>query len=503
MQLASTTAQLVQKDERLRVYEEEISWLHENLRELKRHRFGAKSERWETEEQLLFNEAEVHSQNPTPEEDEEEESEVKVGGHTRKRGHRSPLPESLPRRVVEITLPESERLGSDGKPLGVIGKEVSEKLIYEPAKTEVVEYHRFRYGEDSGDKGVIAPPVPSIIPKGIATPELLAAIVLKKFAYGLPFYRQEDMFKRMGVHLPRCTQARWVMRAAIECRPLWNILEEWLMASPYVSCDETWTQVLKEKGKRAESQSWMWVRTTPSEIKKIVLFDYDPHRSADVAKRLFAEYRGTLQVDGYASYNCLETQEGLTRIGCNMHGRRGFEKAHKTGARQGQTMAETALKFYGRIYDIEEEARQMSFEERHKLRSKKAAPVWAEFKVFALENQAKVPPKSKIGDAFRYFINEYDYLIGYLTAGHLEADNGFAERSIKNFAIGRKNWLFSDTEAGADASALFYSLVVTIKINGGDPYAVLKEIFTKIPLAKTIEDFENLADLIVSTRPQA
>jgi transposase len=504
MQLASTAALLAQRDEKLRLYEEEISWLHENLQELKRHRFGTKSERWETEEQLLFNEAEVYSQDGEDEEGDEAEAaeSVEVKPHTRKRGHRKPLPAELPRRVVEITLPESERMGPDGKPLGVIGREVSEKLIYEPAKTEVIEYHRLRYGTDSGDRGVIAPPVPSIIPKGIATPELLAAIVTKKFAFGLPFYRQEYIFGRMGVEIPRCTQARWVVKAAEQCRPLWNILEEWLMGSAYVSCDETWTQVLKEKGKTAESKSWMWVRCTPSEIKKIVLFDYDPHRSAEVAKRLFSDYQGTLQVDGYASYNCLETQDGLIRIGCNMHGRRGFEKAHKTGAKTGKTLAEVGLKLYKRLYDIEEEARHLSFEERHKLRQEKAVPIWQEFKTWAEANRAKVPPKSKIGEAFSYFINEYPYLIGYLKAGHLEMDNGFAERAIKNFAIGRKNWMFSDTEAGAEASALFYSLVVTIKINGGDPYTVLKEIFTKIPLAKTIEDFERLAALIVPSRPK-
>ncbi len=491
---------LQREKEKNKIYEKEITWLHEVIGAFKRHRFGPRSEKWETEEQLLFNEAEVYGKQEKLEGDQE--SEITVEEHTRKRGHRKPLPENLPREVVVIDLPESERIGSDGKPMGKIGEEISEKLIYEPAKIKVIEYHRIRYGEDSGDKGVIAPPVPSIIPQGIVTASLLSQIVVQKFLYGLPFYRQEDIFKRLGVEIPRCTQARWVVQAAQECRPLWNILEDRLMSSNYVSCDETWTQVLKEKGRKPEQKSWMWVRCTPNDIKKIVLFDYDPNRSAQVAMRLFADYKGILQVDGYGSYNCLEGKQGLIRIGCNMHGRRKFEEAFKTGAKAGQTLAEAALRFYKRLYEVEEEAKKLSFEERHKLREEKAKPIWEGFKTWADDNHGKVPPKSKIGMAFGYFRNEYKYLIGYLQAGYLEMDNGFAERAIKNFAIGRKNWLFSDTEAGAEASSLFYSLVATIKINGGDPCTVLTEVFEKTPLAKTIEDYEKLVDLILSPRPR-
>ena len=428
--------------------------------------------------------------------DDTDDGESKVRPHTRKRGKRKPLPENLPREVVVIELPPESRIGEDGRPLGPIGKEISEKLHYEPAIMKVIEYHRIRYGADSGDTGIVAPPVPSIIPKGIVTPGLLAHIVVQKYGYGMPFYRQEDMYGRMGVEIPRCTQARWVIQAAEECRPIWNVLEERIMASSYVACDETWTQVLKEKGRKPESKSWMWVRATPADEKKIVLFDYDPHRSGEVAKKLFSDYRGVLQVDGYGAYDVLEKQEGLKRIGCNMHGRRKFESAFKIGASNGKSLAENALQFYKRIYAVEREAREMNFDDRHRLRQQKAVPIWDEFKSWAGSNKNKVPPKSKIGQAFHYFIHECPYLTGYLLDGRLEADNGFAERAITNFAVGRKNWLFSDSEAGADASGLFYSIVVTAKINGNDPRLVLQKIFEQVPLAQTIDDFEAIADLI-------
>jgi hypothetical protein len=185
-----------------------------------------------------------------------------------------------------------------------------------------------------------------------------------------------------------------------------------------------------------------------------------------------------------------------------MHARRKFESALKVGAKNGHTLSETALKFFRRLYKIEEGARTLSWNERKKLREVESRPIWDEFKSWADVKGKRVPPKSKIGEAFHYFLGEYDHLIGYLEHGMFEMDNGFAERAIKSFAVGRKNWLFSDSEAGAEASSFFYSIVVTAKINGNDPYQILKTIFEKIPLAKTADDIEALADIIL-TRPTA
>ena len=488
------------KDERLANFEDEVTRLHEMIRDLKRMKFGTKSERWESPEQaLLFNEAESHAKEEPV--DNADDIEINVAAHTKKRGHRRPLPADLEREIVIIDLPDSEKFDDQGNPLRKIGEEVSEKFIYSPAEMKVLQIHRIRYGVDSGDKGKIAPPPPSIIPKGIVTSSLLAHIVLQKYGYGLPLYRQEEIFSHMGVDIPRCTMARWIVQAAEALRPIWNILEDWVMASPYVSVDETYTQVLKEKGRTAQSQSWMWVRCTPSDERKIILFDYDPSRAGAVVKKLFTDYRGVVQCDGYAGYNELEKQDGVTRIGCNMHGRRKFEAAFRVGAKNGKSLGEIGLGYYKRIYQVETEARGKPADQRYTIRNEKAQPVWNEFKKWADKTREKVPPKSKIGEAFRYFINEYDYLTGYMKDGTLEADNGFAERAIKSFAIGRKNWLFSDSTAGADASALFYSVLITAKINGVDPYKALVDIFDQVPLASTIEDFERIAAIIVPRAP--
>ena len=487
------------KDEKLKQFESEVSRLHEILRDLKRQRFGAKSERWESSEQLVFNEAEIESRKPDL--DGDAADVIEVNAHKKKRGHRRALPAELEREIIKVELPESERFDKDGTPLKVLGYEVSEKLSYEPAKTKVIEYHRARYGVDSGDYVKTAPPVASIIPQGIATAELLASVVVEKYGYGMPLYRQEYKFDQMGVDLTRQTMARWVVRSAEACMPVWNVLCERLLDSFYVSADETHTQVLKEAGRKPESKSWMWVRCVPTGKNKIVLFDYDPHRSGEVAKRLLEHFKGFVQVDGYGSYNVLEKNIEIVRIGCNMHGRRYFEKAFKTGAKSGTKLAAIGLKFYKRLYDHEEIVRSLSPEERHRCRQEIQKPIWGEFKAWVDDNYKKVPPKSKVGEAFKYYLDEYQYLTGHLKDGRLEMDNGFAERVIRKFAIGRNNWMFPDTEAGANASAMFYSLLCTAKVNDVNIYDAMKYLFNEIPKATTIEDFERLADVIMGIKP--
>ena len=318
-QLRGALLQIENYQEKIKHYESENNRLREMLLELKRSKFGKKSERWESHEQMVFNEAEAEAKKPDLSNEEDDSSqEIEVSAHTKNRGHRKSLSESLEREEIIIELPESERFSDDGTPLKIIGYETSEKLSYEPSKTKVIVYKRAKYGVDSGDYTKTAPPVPSIIPKGIATPELIASIVVQKYGYGMPLYRQEYKFDQMGVELTRQTMARWIIKSAEACMPVWNILNDRFFESFYVSCDETHTQVLKEKGRSAESKSWMWVRCTPNSINKIVLFDYDPHRSGEVAKKLLSDFRGFLQVDGLASYNALEKVSGITRIGCRV-----------------------------------------------------------------------------------------------------------------------------------------------------------------------------------------
>lgn len=493
--LSSAEARELALAEKLKHFEQENTWLREQLLTLKRSQFGNKSERWESEEQLkmTFNEIEVEAKK-----DDEAKAESEVAGHKRKaRGHRKALPAHLPREVVKIELPDEELQSAQGEPLKVIGWEVSEKLKYEPAKMSVIEYHRAKYGVGSGDYVKTAPHAAAVIPKGIATPELIAAIITGKFADGLTLYRLEEIFSRLDIDLGRGTMARWMVQVAKALMPIRNVLCDQLFKSYAVAVDETWMQVLKEKNRDPETKSWMIVRMNPVEEKKVVLFDYSTSRSGESMKNLFADYKGKFLCDGLASYTPLESED-LIRFGCNMHSRRKFEQAAKDGAARGKTIAGEVMNIYKKIYDLEEEIKTASIEQRLKIRNEQEKPLFEKIRSIVKDNLEKVPDKSKLGGAFRYFENEYNYLTRYLDDGNLGPDNGMVERTIRKFAIGRNNWMFADTPEGADASALLYSIVITAKVNGVNPYAALVKILTDIPEAKTIEDYERLAEVILT-----
>jgi transposase len=495
-------------EERNKTLENQVDWLSEQLAEMKRYRFGKKSERYESPEQMLiFNEAEIESHRPEPDGDVEEidevgsTQEVEVKAHKKivaNRGHRKGLPENLTREIVKVELPIEEQVDADGNALKIIGWETSEKLKYEPAKVSVIQYQRAKYGVDSGDYVKTAPPVPAIIPKGNATPELLAAIVVAKYTDGMPLYRMEDFFKRHDIEISRQTMARWMIKVAEACGPIFNVLSKTWLNSFYVALDETKVQVLKESGRKAETDSWMIVRSTPFGERKIVLFDYRVSRGTDTINKLLNGFQGFMQADGLSSYDNAEKDENVTRLGCAMHARRRFESAFVNGVKSGKSLGEVGVKYFKALYDIEDEVREVSPDERHRIRLEKAKPIWEEMQAWAAKKKLKVPKLSKIGGAFKYLLNEYEFLTNYLLDGRLEIDNGFTERAIRKFAIGRNNWLFSDQEAGAHASALLYSLVVTAKVNGVNPYRALVQLFTQLPLAKKDDDFARLANLILA-----
>lgn len=206
-----------------------------------------------------------------------------------------------------------------------------------------------------------------------------------------------------------------------------------------------------------------------------------------------------MQTDGLNVYDKVGQQDGVVHLGCNMHSRRRFEEAAVNGAKAGQNLGEEGLKLYEELYETEELIRDKPPDERFRVRNELAAPIFVKLRSLAEASRSKVPIKSKIYGALNYFLTNYEYLTGYLRDGRLEMDNGFTERAIRKFAIGRNNWMFSDTVAGADASSLLYSLVVTAKVNGVNPYAALVTLFTELPKAKTIEDYERLAEVIASS----
>ena len=252
------------------------------------------------------------------------------------------------------------------------------------------------------------------------------------------------------------------------------------------------TQVLKEPGRKAASQSHMWVRRGGAKGAEVVIFNYFASRSSEVALELFIDYVGYVQCDGYSGYHCLEKQ-GIVLVGCMAHARRKFHEAFKALSNQEtvqKSKAMAALKYIKRLYAIETQVKDQSVERRYQVRQEQALPILNEFKQW-LESQ-NVLPKSLLGKAISYSLNQWPKLIRYCDDGVLEIDNNRDEQAIRPFAIGRKNFLFSDTPEGAHANARFYSLIETCKLHGHEPYAYLKHIFKELPRATTVNDYEQL-----------
>lgn len=485
-------AKLLQKIE---VLDRENEILREALRLARAVRFAAHSEKLSTQREL-FNEAEVLSGEDLESEEDDDKDVIIVPEHKRVRGKRKPLSDNLPREEVVIDLPEKEKFcAHHGSALKEIGSEISEKLDFIPARFKVIRTIRKKYSAPccQDESNVVTAKLPeSILPKSNATPALLAAIATAKYVDALPLYRMEQIFARSDIEIPRNTMARWMIQITEPILPLYRLMEDALKASDYVCCDETRTQVLKEEGKKPESQSYVWVRARHGPgVRPIILFDYDPSRSGAVPSRLLEGFQGYLQVDGYSGYNEICLVEGVIRLGCMAHVRRKFFDVLKASQEKSKA-AQYVLKLIQKLYKIEARIKDKTIAERFQTRLDEATPILDKIKVWLDANQNKYAPKSLLGIAITYAVNQWVYVTRYLLEGRLDIDNNFTENRIRPFAVGRKNWLFSDTVAGAKASAMIYSILQTAKANGLEPYAFMRHLLTELPKCKTAEELKRL-----------
>ena len=485
--------ELSKRDEEIKRAKAYAEHLEEMVRLLRHGRFGRKSEAIHGNEQQLplgiFNEAEEASK-----EAEEETPSIEVKAHKRRgKPKRVHLPPDLPREDVIIDLKEEEKVCPDGHQLECIGEDISEKLDIVPAKIKVIRTIRKKYACKCCEGHVKRAPLPkAAIPKSIASAGLLAHIAVSKYGDGLPLYRQEHMWQRLGVEIPRETMAAWMIKVGDLLTPLINLMEDELLTGGYVQADETRVQVLNEPGKAATSLSHMWVRgrNYPG-APPIVIFEYDPTRAGDVAERLFLDYKGYLQADGYDGYNKACLSGKVIRCGCMAHARRKYFEAAKA-SKKGLGLANEIIKVIAELYKIEEAVKDKPAAERYKTRQAESKPITDKLKNLIEENLHKVPPSSQLGKALLYSHNEWPYLMRYLEDGRLSIDNNFVENSIRPFAVGRKNWLFSASVSGAKASAAIYSIMISAKKNGHNEYAYFRHILEKLPVAEKIEDFEVL-----------
>jgi len=485
--LKSLVADQAVRNEQL---QSQVILLQEQLNLALAKRYAASSEKISPDQVCLFDESEAE----TTAIEAVDDALIEVPAHTRKKRGRKPLPDNLPRVDVIHDLPESERhCDHDGRPSREIDEVISEQLDIIPAKIQVIRHIRKKYACACGRCIKTAPLPAQPIPKSMASPGLLAHIAVSKYQDALPLYRQETILQRIGVELPRATLASWMIQTGTLIQPVINLLRDRLLDYDILQMDETTVQVLNEQGKTAQSRSYLWLQRGGPPDQPVVLYDYDPGRSAKVPTRLLAGFTGTLQTDGYVGYNTVVAANGLIHVGCMAHARRKFSEAVKAqGKKKKKGKAHQGLVLIQKLYRVEKLARQLAPEDRYARRQQQARPILDELRAWLDDSLPLVPPTSATGKAMHYLRREWDKLIRYLDDGRIEIDNNAAENAIRPFVVGRKNWLFSASVKGVTASANLYSLIETAKANGLEPYAYLRYLFTALPKAETVEVIEAL-----------
>jgi transposase len=430
------------KDREVEGYKQTNAQLREQINLLLANRFGPASEKVSEAQLGLFNEAEVEAQvEPVPE-------PITVPAHERKRGKRKPLPAHLERVEIIHDVPEDQKVcPHHGVALEHFGEDTSEQFEVIPATLRVLEHKRLKYRCPCCEGHLVrAPMPPQPIPKSMASPGLLAYIVVSKYLDALPLYRQEQQFARLGVELSRATMATWVIRMGELVQPLINLLHEQLMTLSYLHMDETTLQVLKEPGKAPESKSYLWCQVATE--RPIVLFHYDPGRGSAVANRLLDGFEGTLHVDGYAGYSAAVRNQGLNRLYCMTHARRKFTDAIKAQGLNPKKLPDKpptkarhalrAVQFFKTLSTIERRIKGKPPDERYAARQRESLPVLEQFKAWADKLHSRgVTQSGKLGQALSYLLNHWPGLIRYCDDGHFDIDNNLAERAIRPFCIGR------------------------------------------------------------------
>ena len=510
--LEEENRRLKQENERL---VERAVLLEEEARWLKAQFFGRSSERSRADvspdQKLLFNEAEVLAAIAAAEEALAQKT-TQIEAHERKRrGHRMVIPEHFPRQEIVHDLSEHEKVcPHDHTALVRFGEETSERYHYERPRIWVERHVRPKYSCPKCREGVKIAPVPEqLLPKSVASASLLAHVATSKFVDGLPIFRVNQQLERQGLSIGAGTLGGWMNKVGgDEVVPLIELMHEELLAAPLVQMDETPLQVLKSE-KSPSADHYMMVRTGGPPGRRLVLFNYEPSRNVEAVKRLLkgpaGPYGGKLLTDGLELYDTAAKDLGLIHFGCLTHCRRYYKQAMKVSELpSGRSLARVGVEdFIGKVYQVERQIKRLrekgerdgeplGLEEVHRIRQERSAPVMTAFKRWVDELLPGIAPKSALGKALAYTANQWDKLSRFLEHPDVPVDTNYCENQIRPFAVGRRAWLFADTQFGARASANLYSLVMTAKANGLEPHGYLLQLFERLPSARTVEDLEAL-----------
>lgn len=471
----SVESQLAEKDAIIAKQKQTIDKLNQNIAWLKRKVWGQSSEKHNSVSdpaQLAIDFGELKI---TPEEEaayKKAQEELNAYHAKRKadaakrnaenKPSRNPLPENLRRERFDI-YPK----GYNEQEWELLPDSFNETKIVlhrKPAEYFIAEYILHKaVRRDDIERTINSAPVPQTpVAKSYAGSTVLANLMVGKYVDSLPFYRQIEMMKRLGMNLPPATVSGWFTDVADLLRPLYFRIRELVMDTDYIQADETTVPIVDdEKHKTVKGYLWQVV----SVMRKLLFFHYDKgSRSKDVALGLFAHYRGALQTDGYAVYDYYEGKDGVLCLNCWAHTRRGYDRA----LNNDKARAEYAISQIGLLYEIERKADDdnLTYDERKELRLRLATPILQSFEAWLMNEAPKVLPKSPIGKAIRYTLDHYDRLCRYLADGRYKIDTNLVENGQRPVALSRKNYLFCKNHDAAEDAAVMYTMMGCCKLAG-------------------------------------
>ena len=492
-------------EEVVKTYEQTVQSQHRKLdqqeqtiAQLLRRLYGVKQERVDPGQLMLFSAEDLAALV-----EESGEAQKEPSSKTRRprhRGHgRRPLPDHLPREQVIHQLSEGERrCPGCGQTRTEFGRECSEQLEYVPASFKVIEHVRIKYACKQCEEHVtIAAKPPQPIDKGLAGPGLLAHLIVSKYGDHTPLYRQEDIFMRHGVCIRRSTQCGWLAGGADLVHPLYELMIRRTLESKVVHTDDTPVKMLDPMlGHARTARFWAYIgdSTHPYSV-----YDFTTSRKRDGPAKFLSGFEGYLQADAYGGYDGIYLGSGgkIVEVGCWAHCRRYWWESIRTDSRR----AHEALSYIAQLNQWEEKLADLDSRRRGELRREHALPILQSLRKWIEQQSRDVLPKSPIGQACTYTVNQWDALLRYCEDGDLSIDNNVAERTVKIPAIGRKNWLFVASEAGGDRAAILFSLTASCKANQVEPFAYLRDVLTRMPTQPADQLDELLPDRWVKAHP--
>ena len=478
-QVASQTRLLTEQDARLADKDKELHWRQTRIDQLthelalhKRWRFGVKTEHWPLEQRQLFEET-VDADLAAMETELAQLSTTSA--KPKGQAKRQPLPAHLPRTEIHHE-PDSTTCAC-GCQLRRIGEDVAEKLDYTPGSFTVERHIRGKWVCQSCETLIQAPVPAQVIDKGMPTSGLLTQVLIGKYLDHLPLYRQERIFERAGVAIPRSTLAQWVGQCGVALQPLVDALKAEMLTHSVLHADETPVALLNPgSGKTDRAYLWAYSIGAHHPVKAVV-YDFADSRAGSHARDFLGDWRGTLVCDDYAGYKALFSN-GITEAGCLAHARRKFFELQT----QNQSLiAGDALGYLGQLYQIEREAAGLPPEERQHLRQTRAKPIADQLHAWLMQQRQKVPNGSASAKAIDYSLKRWAALTRYLSDGQIPIDNNWIENQIRPIALGRKNWLFAGSKRAGQRAAAIMSLIQSAKLNGHDPHVYLKDVLTRLP----------------------